>query len=816
MIKGLFSAITQKTLHEPIASEKLSEVNNYFEVISDKYPLRPFVDLDGSFDNNISKEDFDNINNQIIEKLISLPNVSIMTSSNYESLKITKIAGKADKKEIIVKLSYRMLWTNEYVNNIVEMKQIVKEQKIPILEELLSEVIEVTSKAKDNTLNVDLSVYRAGLGKIRCVNAYKYPEQPERINKLVIGTIEDTIINIDPAELKNLTLLEPSTEIERKKKTEKKEEKKIQREEIIIEKKIKKQTAKEEKEIDKCISERDFTEQQIIELLEVVGNTADWDRWNTYGLALHDNWYNFEVFDNWSKKNKKYDQDITKKQWDTQYPEITGTWTIFCLLKDAKINNLVKYKAWCKKHKKPHIMSIFKQGANMFDEEYKEELFINLKYSGEQWFACNEKTNLWDILETPEKKILEFIKREMEGCEDRMKIFEIGGFIPMLIKCFKVSLKDEEFYRKICTPIDNIAFKNGLYNLKTKVFQKGFKAENYVSKTLAYDYNPIYKSIKLNKDYVITEFTKLFSNNPDLMDYMFRVLGFCLTGRASEVQQFFSIIGQIAGNGKSTLFIVLSKIFDIYVKKVTPKCFETNYAKAHKDLADLQGSRFLISEEFRKGATLNEQLVKLFRDGNPMENEVMFGTKKTIDLTCKLFFTSNNTLTFEADGGMSRGYRQVNFQSRFVEDKETSEFKHEPLCYQADPEFQNTKFLQPEFRDELLHILLDYANKYYSDGLKTPKFITEESKQTCEMQGDQFKTFFEDNFIINIDGYVYKDDITFRYTETYKKAMDLLKIKDEFQKMSYGIKYDRNKKGVGEDKEKRGAFKGISLKPTDS
>jgi phage/plasmid-associated DNA primase len=849
MIRSLESAIKNKSLYEHISSEKLSVANNYFEVLSDKYSMRPFVDLDGEFTDDISKEDFEAKDNAIIERLKELENASVMTSSHYEALKITKFAGKADKKEIKMKLSYRVIWINERVNNIVEMKKIIKEQKFPLLEELLSETIEITEKSKDNAVNVDYSVYRQGDGKMRCVNAFKHPEQPERINKLVKGSIEDTFININQDELDKYELLLPQTEKQKQEreqnkiakqekkeqsktakqqakeeekivKKEEREKKKDDKLENIIkqhkEKKEKKQKDKDEKEIDKKIKDRVFTEEQIIELLSIIGNTADWQQWNNYGLILHDNWYSFDVFNNWSKLNKKYPNDIVqnKNQWNTQYPVATGKWAIYTFLKDAKINNPEKYKEWCKKCKQPHILSLLKQGADAIDEEYKAELFKTLKFSQDKWYACDENTNLWIELSTPEKVILTFIRKHMEDCEEMMKAFEVGGFLTLLKKCFEISLSDNDFHKKLSTPIDHIAFKNGLYNLKTKVFQKGFKPDNFISKTLDYDFDIKFKSNEKNKKYIITEFVKLCSNKEELLFYLFCIIGFILTGRASEMQQFYSIIGQKGGNGKSTLFIILKQILNIYVKQTSPKCFEADYAKAHKDLATLQGIRFLVSEEFRKGASLNEQLVKRFRDGTPMENEVMFGTLNEIDLQCKLLFTSNSTLKFEADGGMSRGYREVKFSSRFVEDYETSEFKHETNCFQADKSFQTDKFLQPEYRDELLHILFEYSDNYYKEGLKTPKFISEASQQTCEMQGDQFKTFFDDYYMIDPEGFVLKEELTSDHLEYYKKAVNLMQIKDEFQKISDLIIYDKNKKGKGENCEKRGGFRGISKKET--
>ena len=830
MIKGLFSDTSNKNLHDDICFEKLKQQNNYFEVITDGVELKPFIDLDGSFSNNISKEQFENIDNQILEKLKTLENTSILSSSHYEALKIQKIKGKSDKKEIVVKLSYKIVWINEKTTDIKTMKDVIKEQKTPLIQKLLHGLIDVTTKAQDNCLNIDFSVYRAGFGKMRCVNAYKYPEQQDRYNKLIKGNIEDTIININKDESDKLILLIPN-KIERKQieEQQKQQQKKIEQEQKQEQKQIKKDKKQEEKEeqkqeqiqekikqkqekdIDKKISKRDFTEEQIVELLNIIGNKADWEQWNTIGLVLHDNWYTFKTFDDWSKMNKKYDKDSTKNQWDKKYPKPTGVWVIYTLLKYAKEENSIEYNLWCKKNKAPHILSIFAQGSNIFDEEYKKEIFVNLKYSKGEWYSCDKITKLWRIDERAEKSVLDFIETKMKECDCsyQMKTFETGSFLTLLINCLKKSLCDDEFYSKIETPQDCIAFKNGLYNIQTKVFQKGFKAENYVSKTLDYDYQINYKSNKKIKDEIISNLIKLLNNSENLLDFVMRLFGYTITGRASEKQEFYSFVGQKGGNGKTTLLAIAEKIFKIYYKKVTPKCFEADYSKAHKDLAGIQGTRFLVSEEFRQGAKLNEQLVKVFRDGLTTENEVMFGTSKTLKITCKTFFTSNATLTFSADGGMSRGYRQVNFNSRFVPDKETSEYKHEPLCFQADPTFLSN-FDKPEYRDELLYIILEYGNKYYSDGLITPQYIIKQSSDTCNLQGEQFKTFFEDNYILDHEGIVFREDFESIYNASNKKSMDIKQIKDELARISDNIIYDRNKKGSNENKDKRGCFIGFT------
>jgi hypothetical protein len=50
-----------------------------------------------------------------------------------------------------------------------------------------------------------------------------------------------------------------------------------------------------------------------------------------------------------------------------------------------------------------------------------------------------------------------------------------------------------------------------------------------------------------------------------------------------------------------------------------------------------------------------------------------------------------------------------------------------------------------------------------------------------------FCYFFDDNFVIDPEGFVLKEDFEATYIQHYKKAAILLNIKDEFQKISFTI-----------------------------
>lgn len=816
MIKGILNNTDIISEHKDIDLNILDNPNNYFELTFPNIPLKPFVDLDGKFDNEIKKEEFNILNENIIKKLETIENISLITSSHYNALSIIKMKGKPDKKEILTKLSYRITWYKEKVNNIKELKKIIYENKIKILQNLLIDTINITSTATYNALNVDSSVYRLnGVGKVRCVNAYKHPEQLERINKLIKGEIKDTIININLNEIDNYELIEPLAIKERKDKNEDKKRIKLLDNE---EEKQKRLEQNENKKLTKIIEDREFTQEQIIELLDVIGNSnEEWQIFNNVGFILYNNYYDYSVFDNWCKKSKKYDTGAINERWnDNMKKGRNEKYTIYLLFNLAKKNNLEGYKLWCENNKQPHILTLLFFGVNTICDEYITDISKNLKYSNEKWYVCHSITKLWSEYKTPEKFILDYIKNLLKSCPEKIKIFEKNSFLDLFKKCLSTSLRDDNFYKKLSTPKNNIAFKNGLYDLKNKKFQKGFLPDNYICKTLSYNFNRKFKSNEENKKIIINEIKKICNNDDDYINYIFRLFGYVMTGLSSEVQEFYSFIGQKGGNGKSTLINILNNLFDIYIKTLTSKCLEADYSKSHKDFADISSYRIIFSEEFKKGKSLNEQLIKTIRDGKSMTNEIMYGTSENIELQGKLIILSNNTLDFTSDGGMSRGYREIQFNSRFVPDYETTDFKDEVLCFQSDPKFAD-KFKEPEYRDELLYILLDYSNKYYTDGLKTPKFIIQASKRTCELQGDNFSSFYETYIKFEKSEFLFIKDLNEKYIEIFKKSVNIKEIKDEFKKKSELIEYDkdkRSKKIDGEDK-KRGGFTNIRIKTQD-
>ena len=72
---------------------------------------------------------------------------------------------------------------------------------------------------------------------------------------------------------------------------------------------------------------------------------------------------------------------------------------------------------------------------------------------------------------------------------------------------------------------------------------------------------------------------------------------------------------------------------------------------------------------------MNVDLIKDICDGASINNEVMYGTTEKINIKCKIIATSNYTPKFKNDNGIKRRYKQLQFNSQFVDKA------HEQRCY---------------------------------------------------------------------------------------------------------------------------------------
>jgi putative DNA primase/helicase len=153
---------------------------------------------------------------------------------------------------------------------------------------------------------------------------------------------------------------------------------------------------------------------------------------------------------------------------------------------------------------------------------------------------------------------------------------------------------------------------NGKLDLQTGQLHE-HRREDYVTKLCPVEYRPD----ALCPIWLAT-LDKCFDRTYDLIDFVQRFAGYCLTGDVSE--QILTIWHGIGANGKSTILNALMEMLGLdYSMKATADLLLMKRDSAHPTaLTDLHGKRLVACIETDEGRKLAEALVKELTGGDPI------------------------------------------------------------------------------------------------------------------------------------------------------------------------------------------------------
>ncbi len=136
-------------------------------------------------------------------------------------------------------------------------------------------------------------------------------------------------------------------------------------------------------------------------------------------------------------------------------------------------------------------------------------------------------------------------------------------------------------------------------------------------------------------------FNEIMGNDKELIGYVRRVLGYCITGHTGE-QACFIAIGSGA-NGKSTLFSVVHKVLGDYAGDTPMQTLmQSRYGDQNTyDLAALEGRRLVIAQEGEASSKLAEAKLKSMTGGDPIPCRPIYGKPKTYDPRFKIVLVTN-------------------------------------------------------------------------------------------------------------------------------------------------------------------------------
>lgn len=372
-------------------------------------------------------------------------------------------------------------------------------------------------------------------------------------------------------------------------------------------------------------------------------------------------------------------------------------------------------------------------------------------------------------------------------------------------KFLRTFLVDDDFADKLDCNAGELAFQNGIIDLRTKEFRAGISSEDFITQTIPFNYSPGEHNKKI---FIKNVLKKILNNNEDHLEYFLSLIGYTLIGSPQlEKSLYFGVdkTERSSGdNGKTFFFSILNDLMPNYIYKTQKTFLEEDNKKIHKQLVMMKGKRLVWGDEFGT-KKVNADLLKEIADGLKIENEVMFGTSESIKIMFKLWLLTNHMPKIDAkDTAVYNRYKQISYGSHF--DRTGSRTIEEPgkLLFIADTSLGD--LIKNEYYNEVFDLVIEYGHKYYQTKLPTvPKQFANDSKDT-QKNNDEFLIWFDENTVIDESKRVALKVLAERSGLSEKLVKEGM--------MRKGFKYDKDLRKVGQDyngKHYKGGYSGCDV-----
>jgi putative DNA primase/helicase len=230
----------------------------------------------------------------------------------------------------------------------------------------------------------------------------------------------------------------------------------------------------------------------------------------------------------------------------------------------------------------------------------------------------------------------------------------------------------------------------------------------------------------------------VFGDDPELIAFVQRMVGYLLTGHVNEEVLFF--LCGFGSNGKSVFANVLTAILAAYAI-TAPASMLTARRDAsgpREDVARLAGARMINANETQAGERLDDQLIKTLVSREPLAARFLYGSTFEFRPTGKLLIRGNHKpIIVGDDNGIWRRILLVMFPRTF----EGAE---------VDRDLES-KLL--EERDGILMWAIEGAVEWYRTGLRPPASVTNASAD-YRKESDVLGQFLDEECVVDPDGSV--------------------------------------------------------------
>lgn len=230
----------------------------------------------------------------------------------------------------------------------------------------------------------------------------------------------------------------------------------------------------------------------------------------------------------------------------------------------------------------------------------------------------------------------------------------------------------------------------------------------------------------------------IFLGDDDLIGYIRRIVGYCLSGSTSEDLMFFLIGG--GANGKSTFKSAIEMLFGEYSSSIKISALLTQTSDSNVDYqkATMKGKRVVWTDEVPEGKRFNESQIKAMVGTDKILARAIFEKPFEFTPTHKLFPIGNHVPTITGtDNGIWRRIVLIPFGATFSETASNA----------GEKKRRNSEDILRELRAELPGILnwalrgwLDYSVRGLRD---RPQSVIDATQSYRDSQ-DQIACFLDE------------------------------------------------------------------------
>jgi P4 family phage/plasmid primase-like protien len=348
-----------------------------------------------------------------------------------------------------------------------------------------------------------------------------------------------------------------------------------------------------------------------------------------------------------------------------------------------------------------------------------------------------------------------------------------------------------------------LCFKNGVVDLKQKIFREGYP-QDYITKST----NIVYESYCPDKhgeigDKIMEFMDKLFPVKT-LNAYMWSHLSSTLIGE--NINQTFNIYKGSGSNGKSILTDLMElSLGDYYgtvpITLVTEK--RPGIGGTTSEIIQLKGVRFAVMQEPSKDARINEGMMKQLTGDSKLSGRALYHETETFMIQFHLVVCTNQLFEINSnDDGTWRRIRICEFMSKFV-DPDSPPLQNEPYQFPKD---KNLKDKLKDWASVFISMLVKLA--FENQGIVEACDIVKASSNRYREGQDHIAAFVNEHIVKATydpesgSGCIKKQDLSDRFNDWFRQEQGNRKVPkgselNEYMDIRFGKCQKLKKKSTG-------------------